>query len=1250
MGDTTLDIVLQLIDKLSAPLEQARKKLADTSTTVDNVRKNTEPASAALAKMSTAFKGDQLLQQANNVVAAIDAIGGASKLTEAEQARVNATLEKALDKYRALGQTAPAEMQALADATKATDSAWGQFVSKFDIKAAFTDPIGTAKSAATAFGAELGTIVGIGAAVVAGIVAVAGAAFALAKNAASAGAELDDMADKTGLTVPALSRMSNAAQVLHVDMGTLTDTVFKLEQRMGEGGDAFNKALAQIGLSTDQLKAAGPDRYLELVAAGLDRLDDPAARAAAGAALFGKAYKDVAATLKDLPAAFDLTKDITPWTAEQAADAEKFEMQLASLKVHAEALGLAIGRELIVPVSSFVGVVVDVTTWLGTLAGNLSGLTGMFHLAGDAFGYGAAMLRQFREEAEKIPPITGDAANGVKAWQQHVKEMGTLHVPTLTEALDTEREATKTLTESIRLHGEAQKKAEADAKRYAEAHARVVEKVRELEVIMPGLRHAVGELDTTELKSIETHLKNEAALEKAREAAKKLSDQLRALQRDDFASVTEGLEKVGQKSTELEQVKVHLDHVQAAADRNRAAFESLADLFVRLGQVSGGSFGTILGGLGQVLVLLDAANKEVAKYQKVRDARPGGTADGKVGNYGVATALFAGKDSKPMEKLASAAASAGAIVQGVKDVWSATESHATRAGNAVGGMMAGFKAGAAFGPWGMAIGAAAGLVVGLVRGKPAWAKVADDVGKDFGAHISKELADAIAKSAKSDFHGSTQAAEIGALASIIKEAGGLSEKNLPQMTARLHDVFSMIETHQMTIEQGTKVLDENWATFVAAATDGDGRISASLKEIIRLNTQFGTESKAIADFMKQQAQNALSAFNALAGYLDFSTVGDAVTTAQKAIDELTKAGRQGTDEWREAQKKLTDALTAQHEASEANKQELDDLGLIAVASFGAALAAGTPFFDALRQQHDGLQTLRKAYADLGLDVDNVALKGLLLEDTIVSANPKLTAAIDGLAGSLVALDNMGQLNADTFAAMERTGAKLFDKLLAESTKAGGGAREALLPMQKWLHQAVKEAELLGTPLDDATQAMVDQSKELGLWKDENKSAMDRVADAIEYIAKAFGYLPEAAEKASKGIGDAIDKLPKTISIPIDFPTSGPSPYPNPFPDGTSDGGAQATGGDYWVTKPTLFLAGEAGAERATFTPAGKASVERDAMITTVYISPTIYLQSDDAKDPDRVAAALDEAMTYDRGLIRTKIERVAVKALQESGR
>jgi hypothetical protein len=66
----------------------------------------------------------------------------------------------------------------------------------------------------------------------------------------------------------------------------------------------------------------------------------------------------------------------------------------------------------------------------------------------------------------------------------------------------------------------------------------------------------------------------------------------------------------------------------------------------------------------------------------------------------------------------------------------------------------------------------------------------------------------------------------------------------------------------------------------------------------------------------------------------------------------------------------------------------------------------------------------------------------------------------------------------------------------------------------------------------------------------------------------------AAQTAADNIKSEFDF---TIHIPIAFDT--PSLPVSP----------QASGGDYLVTKPTLFLAGEAGPERATFTPQGGSS-------------------------------------------------------------
>jgi hypothetical protein len=77
----------------------------------------------AVKRYAATLRGDGLLRGANNWVAAAQRAGGATKLTEAESARLNATLQKALDKYRALGQDAPKAMVDLERATRRTESA-----------------------------------------------------------------------------------------------------------------------------------------------------------------------------------------------------------------------------------------------------------------------------------------------------------------------------------------------------------------------------------------------------------------------------------------------------------------------------------------------------------------------------------------------------------------------------------------------------------------------------------------------------------------------------------------------------------------------------------------------------------------------------------------------------------------------------------------------------------------------------------------------------------------------------------------------------------------------------------------------------------------------------------------------------------------------------------------------------------------------------------------------------------------------
>ena len=66
---------------------------------------------SALNRMADSFSGRKVIQDATLATAAVDKIGGASKLTASEQARLNSTIGEALAKYKALGQEAPAALR-----------------------------------------------------------------------------------------------------------------------------------------------------------------------------------------------------------------------------------------------------------------------------------------------------------------------------------------------------------------------------------------------------------------------------------------------------------------------------------------------------------------------------------------------------------------------------------------------------------------------------------------------------------------------------------------------------------------------------------------------------------------------------------------------------------------------------------------------------------------------------------------------------------------------------------------------------------------------------------------------------------------------------------------------------------------------------------------------------------------------------------------------------------------------------------
>jgi hypothetical protein len=375
--------------------------------------------SKKLDAMANSFSGQKVFQQATIAQKAIEDIGGVTQLTTKEQARLNAVLEEALQKYKAIGVEAPPGMQALADATKQSADAIANLKDNFDIKNAIEHPIDSATDAMRTLGASMGPVGAMAAGIVTGIAAVGAVLLDLTSKAAELGSKLNDMSQKSGIVVPTLSRLAQAAQVAGSDVETLANAIYKMDIQAADSPDKFSKGLEKLGLNTKEFLALDPASRLEAFAAALNNTSDSATRNAAGAEIMGKQFKDLGPVLLKLNEAMTETAGISVWTDAQAKDAEQFQMQMTALKLEVSDVGIAIGRDLLPAGLQMIEFFKDAKTFAAAAFEN-SALGKLFHVLGDEVSYASAALDLYRG---KLPGLTQDTDDAKKALQDHVRDM-----------------------------------------------------------------------------------------------------------------------------------------------------------------------------------------------------------------------------------------------------------------------------------------------------------------------------------------------------------------------------------------------------------------------------------------------------------------------------------------------------------------------------------------------------------------------------------------------------------------------------------------------------------------------------------------------------------------------------------------------------------------------------------------------------------------------------------------------------------
>jgi hypothetical protein len=255
---------------------------------------------------------------------------------------------------------------------------------------------------------------------------------------------------------------------------------------------------------------------------------------------------------------------------------------------------------------------------------------------------------------------------------------------------------------------------------------------------------------------------------------------------------------------------------------------------------------------------------------------------------------------------------------------------------------------------------------------------------------------------------------------------------------------------------------------------------------------------------------------------------------------------------------------------------------ISVAEFDAALHSPDVFTAA------GLDRLQKAFADLQGQISHTAE---LLAEASAKYGPSQTDLENTekhLHELFDAMTQAGTYSADQLnaayyawqAAMAAAGNEAAKAWIAAHDAAESGSKAADSAMQKLLARR-----------DELTKAISQEAPEehIGVIEAQQRAERDaieqQIADAektaseTEDIYKQHAdewtaYVEERAGKAADGVRDSFDF---DLHIPIVFDIPNVPVIP------------MASGGSGTVTKPTLFLAGEAGAEQFSFGPANRSS-------------------------------------------------------------
>ena len=229
-----------------------------------------EKAGQRLNAMGNQFSGVKIIQDATLMVKAIEDIGGTTKLTEKELAKLGATANEAVAKMKALGMDVPKNLQKIADETKNANKAG-------------IDWMGTLTSMAGAIGIAFS---------IDAVVGFIGSVF----DAADA---VKDLSLQWGFTTTAVQKWTGAARDSGISTEALGKSIMHVTEKLSESSDEYDALLKNIGLNSDAIRKLSSEDAYRVILEKITAIKDETLQYDVALGLLGPSAKHTIGGIRD---------------------------------------------------------------------------------------------------------------------------------------------------------------------------------------------------------------------------------------------------------------------------------------------------------------------------------------------------------------------------------------------------------------------------------------------------------------------------------------------------------------------------------------------------------------------------------------------------------------------------------------------------------------------------------------------------------------------------------------------------------------------------------------------------------------------------------------------------------------------------------------------------------------------------------------------------------------------------------------